>query len=219
MRLRCKFPLLLIPSVGFSVWNPVTVLFNLLLSLTGKWHSAAETRLVASTLDYTILRPGGLSDAERGGGHDPNGAPVTLQLEVADEPPALGGRAAPMPPPGRLGRADLAALAVACVDEPRARNRILACRWVGAGGALGGGVAQGSAFDGSSNWAGEFAKLPPSPPPPPPAAAANAKSRPAQVRPYATAVAVVPPAALVMVCAAASLFKRTVAFVVATALR
>jgi len=157
-------------TVGLPVYNPVAVLFNLLLSLTGKWHSMAEQSLHASSLDYTVLRPGGLSDDTRAS--FPPGD-VALQLEVVGEDgsghPSTEGegrgsrKEAVVTPPARIGRADLASLCVACAatgpsaaSGRKASRRTLACRWVG--GALE-PVSQGQAADGSLTWEEELAKL------------------------------------------------------------
>lgn len=58
---------------------------------------AADTALRATDLDWTILRPGGLTD-------EPGTGLVTLAAETA---------------PGRIPRDDVAALVLAVLDEPR----------------------------------------------------------------------------------------------------
>jgi uncharacterized protein YbjT (DUF2867 family) len=65
---------------------------------------AAEADLTARDLDWTILRPGGLTDTP------PDG---TVRL------------AAPPLPAGRVSRADVAAVIVALLDEPGTRHQIL----------------------------------------------------------------------------------------------
>jgi hypothetical protein len=134
-------------------------------------------------LDYTILRPGGLSDNTR----DDYQGEVALQLEACSERLINGGTPplrSPVVAPGRIGRADLAALAVASLDHPHASRRILACRWVGASLTP---VAQGTTDDGSSNWTTELNLLGATPPSLIDAAA------PIKARPYAVAVAAAPP--------------------------
>eukprot|EP01041_Mallomonas_annulata_P010315 gene10315-21524_t len=43
-------------GVGKSAFNPVSILFNLLLSMTVKWHERTELALRESGLNYTVLR-------------------------------------------------------------------------------------------------------------------------------------------------------------------
>ena len=66
--------------------------------------AAAEADLSARDLDWTILRPGGLTDA-----------PATGQVRLA--PPPL--------PRGSIPRADVAAVIVALLDEPGTRHQTL----------------------------------------------------------------------------------------------
>jgi uncharacterized protein YbjT (DUF2867 family) len=66
--------------------------------------AAAEADLSARDLDWTILRPGGLTDA-----------PATGQVQLA--PPPL--------PRGSIPRADVAAVIVALLDEPGTRHQTL----------------------------------------------------------------------------------------------
>jgi uncharacterized protein YbjT (DUF2867 family) len=66
--------------------------------------TAAETDLSARDLDWTILRPGGLTDAPAAG---------TVRL------------AAPPVPAGSIPRADVAAVIIALLDEPRTRHQVL----------------------------------------------------------------------------------------------
>ena len=42
---------------GKSCFLPFVALFNLLLSLTAKWHERTEIAIRNSGLDYTVLRP------------------------------------------------------------------------------------------------------------------------------------------------------------------
>lgn len=49
--------------VGRPVFmNPFIALFNLLLSMTIKWHEQSEIAIRSSGLDYTIVRPTGIRD-------------------------------------------------------------------------------------------------------------------------------------------------------------
>lgn len=82
-------------STGFSPFNPVAILFNLLLSQSAKYHALAEKALKASPIATTILRPGGLSDEPREEGQ---GLEVSTFTDI--------------PPPARVTRVDVASLAV-----------------------------------------------------------------------------------------------------------
>jgi uncharacterized protein YbjT (DUF2867 family) len=66
--------------------------------------TAAEADLRARDLDWTILRPGGLTDA-----------PATGTIRIA----------APPVPAGTVPRADVAAVIAALLDNPRTRHRTL----------------------------------------------------------------------------------------------
>ena len=91
-------------STGFLPFNPVSIIFNLLLSFSSKYHSLAEKALMESDLDCVALRPGGLSDEER----NVNEA----NLDVSEN-------SAEIPPPARCSRRDVADLAVeACFFSP-----------------------------------------------------------------------------------------------------
>ena len=48
--------------VGKSAFLYQRVLFNVLLSFTGKWHEASEMAIRKSGLDYTVVRPTGLME-------------------------------------------------------------------------------------------------------------------------------------------------------------
>jgi uncharacterized protein YbjT (DUF2867 family) len=66
--------------------------------------TAAEADLRGRVLDWTILRPGALTDD-----------PATGQVRLA----------APAVPPGRISRADVAAVIVVLLSEPRTRHQTL----------------------------------------------------------------------------------------------
>lgn len=98
---------LLISSMGFDPddpgWAPpagTSDVFGAYL----RAKAAAERDLRARDLDWTVLRPGALTDA------DPRG---TVRL------------APPKVPRGEISRADVAAVAVALLDEPRTVGRTL----------------------------------------------------------------------------------------------
>jgi uncharacterized protein YbjT (DUF2867 family) len=75
-----------------------------------RFHSASENELRTSGLDYTILRPGGLSDEPSRGGRA-----------------RLLGKA--LRPPARIGRADLASLCIEAVTHPDASNATFGVAW------------------------------------------------------------------------------------------
>lgn len=52
-------------TVGLSAFNPVSVLFSGLLSMTSRYHALTEQYLRDSSVPHVILRPGGLSNDER----------------------------------------------------------------------------------------------------------------------------------------------------------
>lgn len=110
---------------GLSPFHPVSLLFGSLLSVSGRWHALGERAIRRSGLDYTILRPGGLADGGREG-----------RRRML--------RRGSLPPPGRIGRGDVAALCLECLSHPAARSATFACAWAPAAeedGAGGGGGA------------------------------------------------------------------------------
>ena len=54
-------------SSGFSPFNPVSMIFSSILSLTSRYHFLCEQYLRNSSVPYVILRPGGLADEDRVG--------------------------------------------------------------------------------------------------------------------------------------------------------
>jgi nucleoside-diphosphate-sugar epimerase len=52
-------------SSGFSPFNPVSVIFSSVLSLTSRYHFKCEQYLRNSKVPYVILRPGGLAEDDR----------------------------------------------------------------------------------------------------------------------------------------------------------
>merc|ERR1719421_472396 len=71
------------------------------------WKRKAEMELIRSGVTYTIIHPGGLTD-EEGGARE-------LIVGVDDAILKTVSRSIP--------RADVAAMAIACVDAPQAANR------------------------------------------------------------------------------------------------
>ena len=45
-------------SVGYSAFNPIALLLNMVLSMTIKWQTKGEQAIRESGLDYAIIRPG-----------------------------------------------------------------------------------------------------------------------------------------------------------------
>jgi len=89
-------------STGFSTFNLFTLIFSSILSLSSRYHYLCEQYLRSqSKVPYVILRPGGLADEER------DTEKTFLQVEPSGY----------LPPPGRIPRSDVAALAVSACDE------------------------------------------------------------------------------------------------------
>ena len=66
------------------------VLFNVLLSLTGKWHEASEIAIRRSGLDYTVIRPTGIQNMPAAA-TTPNRTLVLLPGDSPALPPIPGG--------------------------------------------------------------------------------------------------------------------------------
>jgi uncharacterized protein YbjT (DUF2867 family) len=99
-------------SCSFSAFNPFVLLIGCgLLSMSTAWHARSENLLRDSQLDYTILRPGGLSDDARGSN--------TLVACSETLPIAQG----------RIGRSDLAALAIEAACGTNGKRATVACGW------------------------------------------------------------------------------------------
>ena len=101
-------------SVGLSPWNPISILFSIVLSFSNMWNRRGERVLRDSGLDYSIVRPGGLKNeppaAERG-------EKLLLASEAwGDETP---------PPTTGISRADVASLLCLCLSEPRLQRATL----------------------------------------------------------------------------------------------
>ncbi|GMI37930.1 hypothetical protein TeGR_g3216 [Tetraparma gracilis] len=111
-------------------WNPVSVIFNALLSFSGRYHKMGEAALLAGPTPVTLLRPGGLSDVPR----DPSLASVQVAL------------AGSLPPPARVPRADVALAAVESALHPELRGESYACAIRSAGDV--GGRRQGERGEG-----------------------------------------------------------------------
>lgn len=94
-------------SVGYSAFNPITCLLNLVISFAVRWQLAGERAIRASGVDYTVIRPGALTDAAA--------APESL-VGKGD-----GGKI----PVGRVSREDVACLCVAALESAKASNMTL----------------------------------------------------------------------------------------------
>jgi uncharacterized protein YbjT (DUF2867 family) len=109
-------------GLAYSPFHPFAILFNTLLSFNNRWGLLTEQALYASKIPTVVLRPGGLAADAR------NASTTNLQVDVSGK----------LPFPGRVGRADVAALAVASITELADVDGIpskfvLACRWCGEG--------------------------------------------------------------------------------------
>ena len=130
-------------STGLSPFNPVSMLFNLLLSQSGKFHSLSEQALLSSGVPCTILRPGGLSDGisseeDEIGIEVSSGVPCTIlrpgglsdgisseEDEIGIEVSVVEGS---IPPPARIRRDDVASLAVSSVLQGGRGAEVISCR-------------------------------------------------------------------------------------------
>lgn len=108
-------------GLAYSPFNPFAILFNTLLSFNNRWGLLCEQALYASKIPTVVLRPGGLAGDAR------NASTTNLQVDVSGK----------LPFPGRVGRTDVAALAVASITELPVdvvpTKFVLACRWCGEG--------------------------------------------------------------------------------------
>ena len=105
-------------GLAYSAFNPFAILFNSLLSGNNRYGILCEQALAASNVPYVILRPGGLASNAR------NTTITNLQVDPSGK----------LPFPARVGRTDVAALAVAATKSgvlPANKSLTLACRWVG----------------------------------------------------------------------------------------
>ncbi len=104
-------------SCALPPFNPVSALFNALLSFSARYHRMGEVELLKSKIPVSILRPGGLSDEPR----DPQKTTFQASLNGA------------LPPPGRVGREDVAEAAVLSVldDKLKRESYVAAVRWTG----------------------------------------------------------------------------------------
>lgn len=100
-------------ALAFSAFNPFTVLFNALLSCNNRYGLLCEQSLFRSKVPYVILRPGGLAEDER------DKETTNIQVEPSGK----------LPFPGRIGRTDVAELAIASCDLPPSKSYTVACRW------------------------------------------------------------------------------------------
>lgn len=105
-------------GLAFSAFNPIGILFNTLLSCNNRYGILTEQELAKNNVPYVVLRPGGLVNTAR------NTTTTSLQVDASGK----------LPFPARIGRSDVAALAIAAI-EPNIlladKSYTLACRWVG----------------------------------------------------------------------------------------
>jgi len=100
-------------SVGYSAFNPITCLLNLVISFAVRWQLAGERAIRASGIDYTVIRPGALTNEEA--------APE--ELVVAGDGEGV--------PVGRVSRRDVACLCLAALESGKASNMTLSVAGVG----------------------------------------------------------------------------------------
>jgi hypothetical protein len=105
-------------GLAYSPFGPFAILFNGLLSFTNRYGLLCEQALAGSTVPYVVLRPGGLAELER------NASSVNVQVDASGK----------LPFPGRIGRSDVAELAVQSalyLGTLTNQSYTLACRWCG----------------------------------------------------------------------------------------
>lgn len=106
-------------ALAYPAFHPISLLFNTLLSISNRYNTLCEQALYDSQLNYVVLRPGGLSDQQR------NITSTNIQIDASGK----------LPLPGRIGRQDLASLAVGAALLPPSnagrRQCTVACRWCG----------------------------------------------------------------------------------------
>jgi len=104
-------------SVGMSPFSVIATLLNLVISMAVKWQLYGEMGIRASGLDYTVIRPGGLSK-------DSDVVPEGYCLALADDGGVPEGKTET-----RIGRADVAKLCVECLNHPNAKNSTFGVLW------------------------------------------------------------------------------------------
>jgi hypothetical protein len=107
-------------GLAYSAFNPVGILFNTLLSCNNRYGILTEQELAKNNVPYVVLRPGGLANNAR------NITTTNLQVDASGK----------LPFPARVGRSDVAALAIAATEPGNLladKSYTLACRWVGEG--------------------------------------------------------------------------------------
>lgn len=102
-------------SVGLSAWNPISILFSLVLAFANKWNREGEIAIRASGLDYTVIRPAGLKDC-------PPASVTGDKLLLASE--AWGMDKSPPATTG-ISREDVADLAIISIEDARLSNTTL----------------------------------------------------------------------------------------------
>jgi hypothetical protein len=105
-------------GLAYSAFNPVGILFNTLLSCNNRYGILTEQALAKDIVPYVVLRPGGLANNAR------NMTTTNLQVDASGK----------VPFPARVGRSDVAALAIAATEPGilvADKSYTLACRWVG----------------------------------------------------------------------------------------
>lgn len=120
-------------STGLSAFSFVSIIFSSLLSMTSRYHYCAERDmkqiLLSSSnnnenenekenVNFYVLRPGGLSDEMRND--------ETTSLQISTDTKSI-------PPPARVGRADVASLAIELCNSQSNNKKscVLATRWTG----------------------------------------------------------------------------------------
>jgi nucleoside-diphosphate-sugar epimerase len=73
-------------SVGYSAFDKIAILLNLVLSFTIKYQTMGERAIRESGIDYTVVRPGNMKDSRDSREHEgftPKGPPTQLRLSAS----------------------------------------------------------------------------------------------------------------------------------------
>lgn len=102
---------------GASAFNPVCILFNMLLSMTVLWHYQSEVAIKQSGLDYTCIRPCGLRN-------EPTSAATNKTLVLFSEDQA---KSKAFKTKSSMSVEDLAELCVLCGSEMLLSRKTVTC--------------------------------------------------------------------------------------------
>lgn len=108
--------------VTISCYNKFVALFNFLLSFSNKYHEMSEQAIRQSGLDYTVIRPSGLSNMPSAQSQTlpPIGTQSTPRYLIAvpgDAPSTSDNKEGSIPVPSSISKEDIAELCVQCATS------------------------------------------------------------------------------------------------------